>query len=56
MSTKDRNLQDIKLYRDFAEQCLHLANAAKTDHERQILLEMAATWKSLAEGAGIEKF
>jgi phage-related minor tail protein len=56
VSTKDRNHQDINQYRDFAEQCLRLAKAAKTEHERQVLHEMAETWRRLAEEAGPEKF
>jgi hypothetical protein len=38
-------------YRAFADDCVRLAQRAKTDEERKILLEMAGTWKSLAEEA-----
>jgi hypothetical protein len=55
MSINDGNHEDINQYRDFAEQCLRLAKAAKTEHERQVLHEMAATWKSLAEAAAPEE-
>jgi hypothetical protein len=36
-------------YRTFADECLRLARAAKTEHERKVLEEMAATWRFLAE-------
>jgi hypothetical protein len=39
-------------YREFAADCLRLARSAKSEDERLILLEMAATWRSLAEEAG----
>jgi hypothetical protein len=38
-------------YREFAADCLRLAEKAKTDDEREILREMAATWQKLAEHA-----
>jgi len=38
-------------YREFAADCLRLAKTAKTDDERKILREMAATWQKLAEDA-----
>jgi hypothetical protein len=36
-------------YRDFAEECLRLANQAKDEHQREILKEMAKVWSELAE-------
>jgi hypothetical protein len=56
VSTKEHNHQDINQYRDFAEQCLRLARAAEAEQERQVLHEMAETWRRLAEEAGPEKF
>jgi hypothetical protein len=38
-------------YREFADDCVRLAQRAKTEEERKILLEMAATWHNLAEEA-----
>ena len=38
-------------YRTFADECQRLAKAAKSDRERKVLEEMAATWKMLAEEA-----
>jgi hypothetical protein len=39
-------------YRDFAAECRRLAQRAKTEHQREILLEMAQAWLGLAEEAG----
>jgi hypothetical protein len=36
-------------YRDFAEECLRLAEQAKDEHQREILKEMAKVWNKLAE-------
>ncbi len=36
-------------YREFAEECLRLAEQAKDDHHRNILKEMAEAWSELAE-------
>jgi hypothetical protein len=44
-------MQTSTQYRSFAEECLRLAKASKTEHERKILEEMAETWKMLAEEA-----
>jgi hypothetical protein len=44
-------------YRRFAEECERLARRAGTQRQRDVLLEMAAAWKQLAEAAeskGIE--
>jgi hypothetical protein len=38
-------------YRELAADCLRLAEKAKTDDERRILREMAATWQKLAGDA-----
>jgi hypothetical protein len=37
-----------KQYREFAEECDRLAQAAKTDAHRKILEEMAEAWRMLA--------
>jgi hypothetical protein len=39
-------------YRSYAQECRRLAAYASTDHERQLLLDMANTWLSLAEQHG----
>jgi hypothetical protein len=39
-------------YRKFAEECDHLARAAKTEHHRKMLEDMARVWRILAEEAG----
>ncbi len=36
-------------YRQFAEECLRLAEQAKDEHHRNILQEMAEVWSKLAE-------
>jgi hypothetical protein len=38
-------------YREFAEECLRLANQAKDEHQRKILKVMAEAWRKLAEEA-----
>jgi hypothetical protein len=44
-------MQTSTQYRAFADECLRLAKAAKSENERNVLEEMAATWKMLAEEA-----
>jgi hypothetical protein len=44
-------MQTSTQYRTFADECRRLAKAAKSEHERTILEEMAATWQMLAEEA-----
>jgi hypothetical protein len=44
-------MQTSTQYRTFADECLRLATAAKSENERKILEEMATTWKMLAEEA-----
>jgi hypothetical protein len=39
-------------YRSYAQECRRLAAQASTDEQRQLLLEMASTWLSLAEHYG----
>lgn len=36
-------------YREFAEECLRLAEQAEHEHHRTILKEMAEAWSQLAE-------
>ena len=55
-SIKDHGHEDINKYRDYAERCFRLAKAAKTDHERLVLHEMAEMWRRLAEEGEAEKF
>jgi hypothetical protein len=38
-------------YRKFAEECRHFAQAAKTDEQIKLLLEMEEVWAKLAEEA-----
>jgi hypothetical protein len=38
-------------YREYADECVRLAKAANTEHQRGILLEMAEAWRSLAAQA-----
>ena len=40
-----------KEYREFADECLGWAKTARGDRERRILLQMAETWRRLAEQA-----
>jgi hypothetical protein len=35
-------------YRQYADECLAWAKSAKTDHERDIFLQMAKTWTEAA--------
>ena len=44
-------MQNSTQYRTFADECVRLAKVAKTEHERKVLEEMAATWQMLAEKA-----
>jgi hypothetical protein len=44
-------MKDPAQYRAFAEDCVRLAERAKSERERKILLEMAATWRILAAEA-----
>jgi hypothetical protein len=37
-------------YEHFAEECERLAKEAKSDHHRNVLREMAETWRRLAVG------
>jgi hypothetical protein len=41
-------VSSAKEYREFAEQCLGWAKAARTGGERVIFLEMAQTWFQVA--------
>ncbi len=45
------SMHSAEEYRKFAEECERLAREAKAEHHRNILREMAATWKKLAEEA-----
>jgi len=36
-------------FREFAEECDRLARQASADHHRKILIEMAKTWRKLAD-------
>jgi hypothetical protein len=42
-------------YRQFAHECRRFAEAAKTDEQRKILLEMEAVWTKLAKEAEVER-
>ena len=44
-------LSDFEVYKSLAEQCLKLADQAKSDTERKTILEMAVTWSKLADEA-----
>jgi hypothetical protein len=44
-------MQTSTQYRTFAAECERLAQTAKSETERKVLEEMAATWKMLAEEA-----
>jgi hypothetical protein len=37
-----------KEYREFADECLHLAKTARSNREKRIFLRMAETWLELA--------
>ncbi len=41
-------MRKIEDYRRHAEECRELARGAKTEEHRQMLLNMVATWESLA--------
>jgi hypothetical protein len=41
-------------YREFAEECLRLAESAQDEHQRNILREIAEAWSKLAETADKE--
>lgn len=38
-------------YREFAEECLRLAEQANDEHHRKVLREMAEVWRNLADEA-----
>jgi hypothetical protein len=38
-------------YREFADECRRLLALAKTQHQRQVLEEMAEAWEALAKAA-----
>ena len=38
----------LKEYREFADECLHLAKIARSDREKRIFLQMAETWLEAA--------
>jgi hypothetical protein len=40
-------------YRKFAEECRRFAQLAKTDEQREILLQMEMIWTKLAEEAEV---
>jgi hypothetical protein len=44
-------MQPSTQYRIFAAECLRLAQATKSETERKVLEEMAATWEMLAQEA-----
>ena len=44
-------MQTATQYRKFAEECERLATAAKTERRRDVLMEMAEVWRSLAQEA-----
>jgi hypothetical protein len=41
-------VSDFEVYKLLAEQCLKLADQAKSGPERKAILEMAAAWSKLA--------
>jgi hypothetical protein len=43
-------MKKIEEYREHAEECRALARRSKTQADRDMLLNMAATWDGLAEG------
>ncbi len=42
-------------YREFAEECDRLAKEAKIERHRQVLQEMAETWRRLAQEADADR-
>jgi hypothetical protein len=42
-----RKIEDYKVH---AEECRELASRARNDSDRQMLLNMAATWEAMAVG------
>ncbi len=44
-------MEQATQYRKFAEECRRYAAVAKTDEQRNVLLEMAAVWTKLAKEA-----
>ena len=42
-------MESIARYRRYAAECLKMAQAAANDGEKALLLQMAETWKHLAE-------
>jgi hypothetical protein len=42
-------MKKVSEYREHAEECRTLARRSKTPEDRDMLLNMAATWDSLAE-------
>jgi hypothetical protein len=45
------HMETASEYREYAAECRRLAQLAKTDQQREILLEMAQAWLGLAEKA-----
>ena len=43
-------MKKIEEYRAHADECRVLAKRSKTQVDREMLLHMAATWESLADG------
>jgi hypothetical protein len=43
------HMETADQYRTFAEECERLARRAEAEHQRNILLEMAKTWRLLAQ-------
>jgi hypothetical protein len=39
----------VEQYRLFERECLEWAKTARTDHERQLFLQMAKAWSTVAE-------
>ncbi len=44
-------MESAKHYRDYAEDCLNWAKAAKSDQERKTFVQMAQTWLEAATQA-----
>jgi hypothetical protein len=42
-------MDSARQYREFGEECDRLANKTKTERHKNILTEMARTWRELAE-------